>query len=88
MVETWEDNLGMCSTDLNTTLQMCGLKDGGKSLLRMWFIAIAEMGMMDNTRNSVIKKQLNEVIFDNAEIPVAAPLLQMIRERKWLANYP
>ena len=78
----------MSSTELNITLQMCGLEDVEESLLPMWFTTIAEKGITDDTRNAIITKQLNEVIFDNVEITIMAPLLQMIWKRKWLANHP
>lgn len=54
----------------------------------MCFTIIAEKGMTDNTRNIFITKQLGEIIFDDVEVPIMAPLFQMICKRKWLANDP
>lgn len=85
---TWEDKLGMSTTELENTLIMCGLEKGEESLLPEWFAKITEKGMTDNTRNTIITKQLKTVCFEEAEIPITAPLLQTIRKRQWLANDP
>ena len=86
VVETWEDKLGMSSTELKKNLLMCGLEESKESLLPIWLTAIAENGMTDNTRNNVITKQLDEIICDDTEVPITATLLQMIHKRKWMAN--
>ena len=47
---------------------------------------MAERGMATNTKNQIIIKQLQEILYDDAEIPVLAHILEMIRKRKWLSD--
>ena len=83
-----EDRVGMSDTELHTTLAMCGLNKGEESLLPSWFEKLNEKGQNDNTRNQVIIKSLQNILFEEAEIPITAPLLLMIRKRKWLSDDP
>jgi hypothetical protein len=83
-----EDKLGMSPTELRSTLAMCGLREGEESLLPEWFEKINEKGQNDNTRNQIIIATLKNILFEDAEIPVTAPLLLMIRKRKWLSDDP
>ena len=83
-----EDGFGMSSTELATMLSMCGLNTGEEALLPLWFCRINEKGQNDNTRNQIIIQQLQNILFKDAEIPITAPLLQMIRKRKWLSDDP
>ena len=83
-----EDKLGMSQTKLRSTLAMCGLHDGEESLLPVWFEKTNEKCQNDNTRNQIIINALKNILFEDAEIPVTAPLLLMIRKRKWLSDDP
>ena len=83
-----EEKFGMSDTELQTTLSMCGLNKGEESLLPTWFEKLNEKGQNDNTRNQVIIKSLQNILFEEAEIPITAPLLLMIRKRKWLSDDP
>ena len=83
-----EEALGMSATELTNTLSMCGLKPGEEVLLPRWFAKISEKGQNDNTRNQVIIAALKNILFDEAEIPITAPILAMIRKRKWLSDDP
>ena len=44
--------------------------------------------MITNTKNQIIIKQLQEVVYEDADIPILAPILEMIRNRKWLSDDP
>ena len=83
-----EDKLGMSPTELRSTIAMCGLREGEESLLPEWFEKVNEKGQNDNTRNQIIIATLKNILFEDAEIPVTAPLLLMIRKRKWLSDDP
>jgi hypothetical protein len=83
-----EEKFGMSDTELQTTLAMCGLNNGEEELLPSWFEKLNEKGQNDNTRNQVIIKTLQNILFEEAEIPITAPLLLMIRKRKWLSDDP
>jgi hypothetical protein len=87
-VQKPEDKLGMSTTELANTLKMCGLQSGEESLLPAWFEKVNEKGQNDNTRNQIIINTLKNIMFDDAEIPITAPLLVMIRKRKWLSDDP
>ena len=67
---------------------MCGLNRGEEALLPIWFSKVNEKGQNDNTRNQIIIQQLQNILFEDAEIPITAPLLLMIRKRKWLSDDP
>ena len=83
-----EEKFGMSPTELKSTLAMCGLREGEEDLLPEWFETTNEKGQNDNTRNQVIIATLKNILFEDAEIPVTAPLLLMIRKRKWLSDDP
>jgi hypothetical protein len=83
-----EDKFGMSPTELKSTLAMCGLREGEEDLLPDWLVTTNEKGQNDNTRNQIIIATLKNILFEDAEIPVTAPLLLMIRKRKWLSDDP
>jgi len=87
-VVTPEEKYGMSETELSSTLKLCGLKKGDEHLLPAWLLQMSEKGQNDNTRNQIIIKRLQKVLYDDAEIPITAPLLTMIRKRKWLSDDP
>ena len=76
------------TAELQTTLAMCGLNKGEEYLLPTWFEKLNKKGQNDNTRNQVIIKLLQNILFEEAEIPITAPLLLMIHKQKWLSNDP
>ena len=87
-VVTPEEKFGMSATELASTLKLCGLKEGEEHLLPAWLLQMSEKGQNDNTRNQIIIKWLQRVLYDDAEIPITAPLLTMIRKRKRLSDDP
>ena len=83
---TYEARLGMSATDLKTTLTMCGLTTGQEDILPEWMFKMVKRSMTKKTKNSIIIKQLEEIVYEDAEIPVLAHILKMIRKRKWLSD--
>ena len=55
---TYEEKLGMSATELRTTLIMCGLTTGQEYILPEWMFKMAERGIVTNTNNQIIIKQL------------------------------
>jgi len=78
----YEDKLGMSATELKTTLTICGLTTGQEDILPEWMFKMAEIVMIINTTNQIIIKQLQEIVYEDAEIPVLTHILKIIRKRK------
>jgi len=72
----------MSVTELKIKLTMCGLTTGQEYILPEWMFKMAKRGMTTNTNNQIIIKQLQEVVYENADISVLAHILEMIRKRK------
>ena len=72
---TYEDKLGMSTTEIRTTLTMCGITTGQEDILPEWIFKMAERGMTTNTKNQIIIKKLQEMVYEDAEIPVLAHIL-------------
>jgi len=82
------EKLGMSSHELETTLAMFGLQDGEESLLSIWMTKINKKRQSNNTQNQIIIATLATIMYEDAEIPVTAPLLTVIHNRDWLSNDP
>lgn len=52
----------MCKTELNKTLQMCGLEEDKERLLPCWLQNVFEKGTNDNTNNQIIIATMKKVL--------------------------
>ena len=87
-IVTPAEKIGMSETEMASTLKLCGLTQGEEHLLPSWLLQMGEKGQNNNAHNQIIIKLLKCVIYDDAEIPITAPLLTMTRKRKWLSDDP
>ena len=78
----------MSKPELESTLIMCGeLPLASPTLLPSWVRACAEKGTSDQFKLTIIRKHImNNFRYDDAEVPLTAPLLKMISKRNWLGK--
>ena len=75
----------MSATEISITRSLCGITSSDEHL-PAWFQAVSEKGQNDNVRNQIIIEQLQYKVYDDVEVTIHAPLLQMIKKRLWLPN--
>jgi hypothetical protein len=75
----------MSAGELEVTLEMCGQpRDGDLSMLPQWFQDCAAKGTSEQYQLTIIRKwMMNNCYYDDADIPMTATLLKMIRKRAW-----
>jgi hypothetical protein len=80
-----ECGVGMSAQELKLTLRMCGKNaDSVKEELPAWFLEVAAKGTQDSFKNLIIRKNIeNNTMYDDAEVPLTAPLVKMISKRNW-----
>ena len=90
--EEKKDDGGNTSTfsnqELQSTLAMCGEPMTGTiNELPPWFGTIAEKGMNEQFKLTVIRKHLMEnMYYDDADVPLSTPLLKMALKRSWVGK--
>jgi hypothetical protein len=80
-----ESGTGMSQQELQITLKMCGKSpDSVKEELPPWFLEVAAKGTQDSFKNLIIRKNIeNNTLYEDAEVPLTAPLVKMISKRNW-----
>ena len=83
-----EHKSSMSASELEVTLQMCGLPpDGDITMLPRWFQDCAARGTSEQYQLTIIRKwMMGESYYDDADVPLTATLLKMIRKRAWCGN--
>ena len=79
---------GISKQELQATLAMCG-EDSSGSIedLPPWFSSIMERGMNDQFKLTIIRKHImDNVYYDDAEVPLSTPLLKMALKRNWVGK--
>jgi hypothetical protein len=64
---------------------MCGTPPNiVKEELPQWFLEVAAKGMQDSFKNLIICKNIeNNTLYEDAKVPLTAPLVKMISKRNW-----
>jgi hypothetical protein len=80
-----DTGVGMSAQELRITLRMCGKPaDSVKEELPAWFLEVAAKGTQDSFKNLIIRKNIEtNTMYDDAEVPLTAPLVKMISKRNW-----
>ena len=81
-----EGTLKLSQQELETTLIMCG-KDPTASIavLPGWFGQCGEKGCSEKYKLTIIRKWIMANFrYEDAEVPLSAPLLKIINQRDWL----
>jgi hypothetical protein len=80
-----DTGVGMSKQELEITLKMCGKPEGSvKEELPTWFLEVAAKGTQESFKNLIIRKNIeNNTMYDDAEVPLTAPLVKMISKRNW-----
>ena len=80
-----EQKATMSEGELRSTLVMCGESStGDATMLPQWFQECAAKGTSEQFQMTIIRKWLMAAAFyDDADIPITAPLLKMIWKRAW-----
>ena len=80
-----EDKNAMSDGELRVSLMMCGQSSSGaRADLPSWFQDCAARGTSEQYQLTIIRKRLmTAVFFDDADIPMTAALLKVIRKRAW-----
>ena len=86
--ETVKKNLEVSKNERNNTIRMYRPIRGEESCIPSWCFKMNKKGMNDDTQNTVIIQQLQEVQFDKAEIIIISQLVHMICKWKWLTGDP
>ena len=74
--------------ELRVTLQMCGAPaDGTVDDLPAWFQLVNERGTSEHFKLTQIQKHImDNVHFEDAEVPITTPLLKMALKRNWVGK--
>ena len=76
--------LGMAPSELKRLLTMCGLDEGQEEFLPHLYTDLAEPNLSKEGKNLLIREVCRRnVKYDDAEIPLLAPLLKTIRTKEW-----
>jgi hypothetical protein len=83
--EEGKESSNMSDPELRETLKMCGLSDTGTiSELPLWFQQTQEKGTSEQYKLTIIRKHImSHTRYEDAEIPLTAPLLKMALKRNW-----
>ena len=81
-------SLGISDQEISALLQMCGeLSTASPSLLPQWVHLCAQKNTSDEYKYTIIRKHImDNVVFNDADVPLTTPLLKMIVKRKWLGK--
>ena len=79
------DGINMSKPELKETLHMCGLPETGMITdLPLWFQQTQEKGTSEQYKLTIIRKHIMaHTKYEDAEIPLTAPLLKMALKRNW-----
>lgn len=83
MEGTWEKKLGLSKTALANMLRFCGLKEGEEDCLPHYLKKLAEKNNTKGDKDSIIQKVLSKSYYADADVPITAVLLAVIREGNW-----
>ena len=76
--------LGMAPSELKRLLTMCGLEEGQEDFLPSFYADLAEPGLSKEGKNLIIREACRRhPKYDDAPIPLLAPLLKTIRTKEW-----
>ena len=82
--DTPAGKLGMAPSELKRLLRMCGLEEHQEEFLPAFYNAIAEKNLSKEGKNLIIREVCNNANkYEDAPIPLLAPLLKTIRHREW-----
>ena len=75
----------MSKSELDMTLKMCGKAITGNIVdLPSWMQECATKGTSEHYKTIIIQKfVMSNILYDDADVPLTAPLLKMIIKRAW-----
>ena len=83
-----DDDIVLSHPESQALLLMCGQPSSAPSSeLPAWIIQCKEKGMTEQFKLTVIRKHMmSNFKFDDAEVPLTAPLLKMVNKRSWMGK--
>jgi hypothetical protein len=79
--------LKMSQAEVGQILAMCGIANGNSDHLPQWINACSAKGTSKAYRKIIIRKHIMQHYFyEDADVPLTTPLLNMVESRNWLGN--
>jgi hypothetical protein len=72
---------GMCTTDLNHILQLCGLNPGQEELLPPWIKEMAVKQLSKDRKHRIIRKMCSELRYEDNPIPLFPVVYKMVQDK-------
>jgi hypothetical protein len=79
--------LKMSTAEVGQILLMCGIENGNSEQLPDWIQKCASKGTSKAYRKVIIRKHImNHSFYEDSDVPLTTPLLNMVESRNWLGN--
>ena len=72
---------GMCESDHNHFLKLCGLKPGQEELLPAWVEDISKPNMMKDGKHRLIRNMCKDLLYEDHKIPLFPAIFTMIEKK-------